>query len=63
MTRYKLAVDTGGTFTDFCLLPDNGGPVFIAKVPTTPQNPALAIEEGLSRIIHLFGADRADITL
>jgi N-methylhydantoinase A/oxoprolinase/acetone carboxylase beta subunit len=32
MTKYKLAVDTGSTFTDLCLLPDDGSQVMIAKV-------------------------------
>ncbi len=32
MTRYKLAVDTGGTFTDFCLL-NGGGELFTEGLP------------------------------
>lgn len=58
MTKYKLAVDTGSTFTDLCLLPDDGSQVMIAKVPSTPENPAQAIEDGLVKMACLYGADK-----
>ena len=58
MTKYKLAVDTGSTFTDLCLLPEDGSQVMIAKVPSTPENPARAIEDGLEKLASLYGADR-----
>ncbi|WP_449241389.1 hydantoinase/oxoprolinase family protein [Desulfoscipio gibsoniae] len=49
MTKYKLAVDTGGTFTDFCLLGDNGR-LLIAKEPSTPDDPSRAVLEGIKKI-------------
>ncbi len=42
----KLGIDTGGTFTDFILHTDNG--METLKLPSTPENPAKAILEGLS---------------
>src|SRR5579863_3913183 len=48
----RVAIDTGGTFTDCLFLRD--GRVEILKVPSTPANPAKAIENVLEKI---FGAD------
>jgi N-methylhydantoinase A len=48
----RVAIDTGGTFTDCLFLRD--GRVEILKVPSTPANPAKAIENVLERI---FAAD------
>lgn len=54
MTRYRLAVDTGGTFTDFCLLGDNGD-LHIAKEPSTPEDPATAVLEGMRKLLDRAG--------
>ncbi|HEX9878836.1 MAG TPA: hydantoinase/oxoprolinase family protein [Candidatus Binatia bacterium] len=43
-----VGVDTGGTFTDFIFLYENR--VAVHKVPSTPDNPARAVIEGLSEI-------------
>jgi N-methylhydantoinase A/oxoprolinase/acetone carboxylase beta subunit len=40
----RIGVDTGGTFTDFFI--DKNGSVEIIKIPSTPENPSLAILEG-----------------
>ncbi len=43
-----IGVDTGGTFTDFIYLKD--GRWEVLKIPSTPENPAKAVLEGLSLI-------------
>ncbi len=43
-----VGIDTGGTFTDFVLLIDGRLEVF--KIPSTPDNPARAVLEGLAQI-------------
>src|SRR5438874_8333913 len=45
-----LGVDTGGTFTDFCLIADDGA-VSIYKAPSTPDDPARAILDGLDQAL------------
>ncbi len=46
----QIGVDTGGTFTDFIMFcPDRGWKRW--KVPSTPQDPSLAIIEGLSYLL------------
>ena len=44
----RVGVDTGGTFTDFVFEQD--GRLNLFKVPSTPSDPSLAIQQGLTRI-------------
>ncbi len=44
-----VAVDTGGTFTDLILLYE--GSVTALKVPSTPADPAVAVLEGLNKLL------------
>lgn len=46
--RTRIGVDTGGTFTDFVFVKD--GQIQLFKVPSTPEDPSLAIKQGLARI-------------
>ena len=50
----KLAFDTGGTFTDFALLDDNGE-LHLHKVLSTPKNPAEAVVQGVTELLERFG--------
>jgi len=40
-------VDVGGTFTDFCAVDEETGKALLWKHPSTPENPAVAVVEGL----------------
>src|SRR3990172_4992274 len=46
---YRLGIDIGGTFTDFVLI-DSQGRLTQAKVISTPDEPAIAIRNGLERL-------------
>jgi len=54
--RYVVGVDTGGTFTDLICV-DEVGESIIVKTPSTPENPSLAIIDGLRRIAGEMGKD------
>ena len=43
-----VAVDTGGTFTDF--IQWRGEDLVVLKVPSTPEDPASAVIQGLQRL-------------
>ena len=43
----EVAVDIGGTFTDFVFFDRADGRVFVRKVPSTPEDPATALLQGL----------------
>ncbi len=45
----RLGVDTGGTFTDFVLVDDDGG-IRVHKVASTPSAPEQAILQGLTEL-------------
>lgn len=48
---YRVAADIGGTFTDFVIENQKSGEVHIGKVPTTPDNPARGILNGVNQLI------------
>ncbi len=62
--KYKLTVDTGGTFTDFCLM-DFSGRVWIAKYPSTPDDPSRAVLRGAKAILkrHKVEPQKVDVFL
>jgi N-methylhydantoinase A len=45
----RIGIDTGGTFTDLVVL-DESGRASQFKVPSTPDDPARALVEGVSRV-------------
>ncbi|MFL6934035.1 MAG: hydantoinase/oxoprolinase family protein [Xanthobacteraceae bacterium] len=49
--RYRLGVDVGGTHTDLVLLDAVNGDVMVEKVPSTPNNPALGVLDGVARLV------------
>ena len=51
MSRYRVTVDTGGTFSDFVYLNEDTGEVTISKVPSTPDDPSRAILAGVEQLI------------
>ena len=51
----NIGVDTGGTFTDIVMRID--GDLFTHKVLSTPQNPALAVIQGVSEILRMHDTD------
>lgn len=61
MSRYAVAVDVGGTFTDVYARNLDTGEVVIRKVPSSPANPARAILDGV-RATGIAGADIAGLT-
>jgi N-methylhydantoinase A len=50
----RIGVDTGGTFTDFVY--EREGRLKLFKLPSTPSDPSLAIQQGLARICAETGA-------
>ena len=49
MTRYRLGVDIGGTFTDIVLLGDDGV-LHNRKILSTPDDYSRAIEDGVAAL-------------
>src|SRR5262245_1744031 len=51
MPRYRVTVDTGGTFSDFVYLNEDSVEVSITKVASTPDDPSRAILQGIEALI------------
>src|SRR5581483_6699584 len=51
MPRYRVAVDTGGTFSHFVYLNEDTGEVSITKIPSTPDDPSRAILQGVEALM------------
>ncbi len=51
MARYRVAVDTGGTFSDFVLFNEDSGAIAITKVPSTPREPFQAVLDGVRELL------------
>ncbi|MFP5262620.1 MAG: hydantoinase/oxoprolinase family protein [Blastocatellia bacterium] len=55
----RIGIDTGGTFTDFVVA--RGSSITAFKAPSTPQNPARAILDGVARILAEAGGAASEI--
>ena len=53
--RIRVGVDVGGTFTDFVLVDEKRDLIFTGKRLTTPEDPSLAITDGLERLVSESG--------
>ena len=60
MGGYRVGVDIGGTFTDIVFL-DSAGKPHTRKIPSTSENYALAIIEGIVEVFRETGTGPADV--
>ena len=56
MTKYRVTVDTGGTFSDFVFFNEDSGEIAITKVPSTPKEPFQAVLNGVKELVDQGGA-------
>ena len=57
----KIAIDTGGTFTD-CVY-RNGNRLEVVKIPSTPSDPAQAILTGIAQIVSRLGGRKVALDI
>ncbi len=57
----RVATDVGGTFSDSIAYDPSSGHITVAKVSTTPANPALGTVAGLARALSMQGRNGSDI--
>jgi N-methylhydantoinase A len=55
MSRYRVSVDIGGTFTDFVVHDEEKDYAFTGKVLSTPDDPARGVITGLTSLIDHIG--------
>ncbi len=61
MTRFRLGIDIGGTFTDFACFDTRTGALLGLKVPSTPPEFAEAVRAGLDQLATEHGVDLREI--
>ncbi len=54
--KYIIGVDVGGTFTDLVCLDEQGNSL-LTKTPSTPEDPSIAIMNGIGKISGMLGKD------
>lgn len=58
----RVGISVGGTHTDFCLFDAATGETFVHKTHSRPNEPVLAIRQGLEELVRLSGISVAQIT-
>jgi N-methylhydantoinase A len=51
VSRFRVSIDIGGTFTDFVVHDQEAGSAFTGKVLSTPHNPAEGVISGLTQLL------------
>ena len=53
--RFRIGIDTGGTFTDIVAVDASTGAMSVTKVSSTPANPAIGLVRGVNDILAQAG--------
>ncbi len=59
---YRVGVDIGGTFTDFCAFDEESGALHTLKVFSTPQNPGQEVIAGITGLGERYGVTPQEVT-
>jgi N-methylhydantoinase A len=59
--RFRIGVDTGGTFTDVVAVDTGSGAMRVTKVASTPSNPAIGLVRGVNAILGEAGGSPDDV--
>jgi len=59
--RYRIGIDTGGTFTDIVAVDSASGTMRVTKVASTPSNPAIGLTRGVNAILGEAGASADEV--
>ena len=54
--RFRIGIDTGGTFTDIVSVDDASGAMRVTKVASTPHNPAIGLVRGVNAVLEAASA-------
>lgn len=57
----RIAIDTGGTFTDLVLSDPDTGRLVFHKVPSTPADPSRALVDGVKGLVDRAGVGKGEI--
>jgi len=61
MKGFRIGIDTGGTFTDVVLIDPDGGRMFVTKVSSTPENPAIGFNRAINKVLNQSGESSENV--
>ena len=59
----RIAIDTGGTFTDIVAIDEDTGDITATKTPSTPEDPSIGLVEGVRKVLKAAGGDPTDVRM
>ena len=59
---YRVGVDIGGTFTDFCVFDEDSGTLETLKVLSRPDQPGAEVTTGLAEITERYGIKPTEVS-
>ena len=59
----RIAIDTGGTFTDVVSIDEITGQQIAVKTPSTPEDPSIGLLEGIRKTAEIAGKTISDVSL
>ena len=59
----RIAIDTGGTFTDVVAINEETGAIVALKTPSTPSDPSVGLLNAISKAVDAEGADRSAMSM
>ena len=59
----RIAIDTGGTFTDVVAIDESSGKITAVKTPSTPSDPSVGLLNGVRRVLDEVGAPETDVRM
>jgi N-methylhydantoinase A len=57
----RIAIDTGGTFTDVVAIDEATGRITAVKTPSTPADPSVGLLDGVRRVLDEVGGSDTDV--
>ncbi|MBX3582220.1 MAG: hydantoinase/oxoprolinase family protein [Rhizobiaceae bacterium] len=59
----RVAIDTGGTFTDVVAINQGTGAITAIKTPSTPSDPSVGLLDGVRKVLEKVGAQPQDLAM
>ena len=59
----RIAIDTGGTFTDIVAIDDETGEITAVKTPSTPTDPSIGLLNGVQKVLGAIGRRAEDVSM
>jgi N-methylhydantoinase A len=59
----RIAIDTGGTFTDVVAIDEQTGAITATKTPSTPKDPSIGLIDGVRKVLTAAGGSPADVRM